>query len=321
MSQEAIGQRARKRRAEDARREPRRAFNAWMKPGVLIFFVALGLAVVGWALVIQAGRRIPVERAEIAGLELHLQEARWILDQMDHGENFNKPSTMMPDMPERGLQRVTVDLAFFNRSNEQQRFRGEEFFLMPELGEEVPPIGAQIGEAELGPGQALNTALHFDFDTTRPHGQLRVVWRRQGHTVYLPIPEPAEHYHLRPRDGEVAFPPEARFVQHLGRPARGAELYRGVYGCIACHGDVATPNSNNIGPHLGRIAVEASQRIAGMSAAQYVYESILEPAAFIAPECRDGAPCAEPTAMPEYASLLDLQDLADLLAFLLEPKG
>lgn len=321
MSREASGRGARKRRSENTRRERRAALGAWLRPGVLVFVVALGLAVVGWTLVIRAGRRIPVERAEIGGLELRLQEARWILDQMDHGENFNKPSTMMPDMPEPGLQRVTVDLAFFNRSNEQQPFRGEELILVPELGEEVPPIGAQIGEAELGPGQALNTALHFDFDTTRPHGQLRVAWRRQGQTVYLPIPEPAEHYHLRPRDGEVAFPPEARFVQHLGRAERGAELYRGVYGCVACHGDVATPGSNNIGPHLGGIAAQAGRRVEGMSAAQYIYESILEPGAFIAPECRDGAPCAEPTAMPEYASLLDLQDLADLLVFLLEQKG
>ena len=55
-----------------------------------------------------------------------------------------------------------------------------------------------------------------------------------------------------------------------------------------------------------------------MPAPQYIYESIVEPAAFIAPECKGGLPCVTPTAMPEYASLMDLQDAADLLGYLLE---
>ena len=46
--------------------------------------------------------------------------------------------------------------------------------------------------------------------------------------------------------------------------------------------------------------------------------SIIEPGAFIAPECKGGVPCDEPTAMPEYASLVNLQDAADLLGYLLE---
>jgi hypothetical protein len=309
-----------RRQAARRREEDRVALRWWMQPGVLIFLGAVVLAVVGWGFVIQATRSIPVERATLGGLAMHLEEARWILDQMDHGENFSKPSTMMPDMPDWGKQRVTLDLSFRNISKEPQIFAGEEFFLVPELGDEVPPIGAQVGRAQVLPGQSLNTALHFDFDTREPHGRLRVEWRREGETAFLPIPEPAEHYHLRPRGGEVALPPDARLLLPLGEPERGRELYDGVYGCIACHGDIEVPGSNNVGPHLGRIGATAAGRIEGTAAAQYIYDSILAPNSFIAPECKDGLPCQEPSAMPEYASLMTLQDFADLVTFLLDQQ-
>jgi hypothetical protein len=281
------------------------------------------LAVVGWWLVFRSVERIPVRQATVEGLELRLTEARWILDQMDHGENFQKPSTMMPDMPEWGKQRVTLDLALVNRSGQARSFDGGEFLLVPEIGDPVPPIGAHTGRAELGPGQTLNTALHFDFDARLPHGKLRVEWRHRGETTYLPIPEPAEHYHLRPRGGEIAFPPRAALVSPLGDPGRGRELFLGVYGCAACHGDPAVPGTNNVGPHLAGVATAAAGRIEGVGADDYLYQSILDPNAFIAPDCR-GGPCASPTAMPEYASLMGLQDVADLLVFLMaqrDPPG
>ena len=290
----------------------------WKNPGVLVFVVTVALALGGWALVFRATQRIPVEEATVGGLHLQLGGARWVLDQMDHGENFQKPSTMMPDMPEWGKQRVTLDLALENRSSHAQLFDGREFVLVPELGEEVPPIGAQTGRAQLGPGQTFNTTVHFDFDTSQPHGKLRVEWRRNGDSVFLPIPEPAEHYHLRPRGGEVALPPNAQLLLPIGRPERGKQLYDAVYGCVACHGDPQSPGTNNVGPHLSGIATSAAGRIEGMPPEQYIYESIIEPTAFIAPECKDGRPCTEPSAMPEYASLMDLQDIADVLRYLLE---
>lgn len=314
----ASGRGARKRRAAQNERQRKEALRWWRQPGIVVFLGALALAVLGWGVVLKESRRVPVEEATLDGLHLRLQQARWILDQMDHGENFQKPSVMMPDMPEWGNQRVSLDLNFQNRADELRIYDGSEFLLVPEIGEPVPPIGAQVGRARVAPGQTFNTALFFDFDTTRPHGKLRVKWQRGEESVYLPIPEPAEHYHLRPRGGEVALPPKAYLVAPLGRADRGAELFIGVYGCIACHGDPAVPDSNNVGPHLGGIATVAGERQEGVSGAQYLYESIIEPGAFIAPECKGGRPCAEPTAMPEYASLMNLQDIADVLVFLME---
>lgn len=310
------GRGRRRRESQRAGRERREALGWWAKPGVLVFLLALALAVAGWVLVIQQGKRIPVREATIDGLHLRLNQARWILDQMDHGENFQRPSTMAPDMPEWGSQRVTVDLAFENVADSTRIYAGEEFFLVPEVGEAVPPVGAQVGRAPLEAGQRLNTTIHFDFDTTQPHGKLLVEWRREGHSVFLPIPEPAEHYHLRPLGGEVALPLDVRLLLPIGDGERGKSLYDGTLGCIACHGDVARPGSNNFGPDLALLAEEAGTRIEGTSAAQYIYDSIRDPGAFIAPECKDG-PCQTPSSMPEYASLMTLQDFADVVTYLL----
>ncbi|HKI00720.1 MAG TPA: c-type cytochrome [Thermoanaerobaculia bacterium] len=314
---DAPGRGAARRQTARERKTLSASLRWWAKPGVLIFLGVLGLAVAGWALLIQATRRLPVQDATIDGLNVRLGEARWILDQMDHGENFKQPATMMPDMPAWGSQRVTMYLALENRAEDLREYRGEEFFLVPEIGEEVPPFGAVIGQATLEPGQTINTAIHFDIDTREPHGRLLVEWRHGKKTAYFPVPEPAEHYHLRPRGGDD-LPPDARFLMGIGKAARGERLYAGIYGCAACHGDPSVPGSNNIGPHLAKIGTLAAKRIDGMRPEQYIYESIVQPGAFIAPECKGGVPCENPSAMPEYASLVTNQDAADLLAFLLE---
>jgi hypothetical protein len=310
-------ERRRERRELHRRRE---ALNWWRQPGVLVFGAALVLALAGSALVIREGQRIPTDGGTVDGLNLRLVQARWILDQMDHGENFQKPSVMMPDMPDWGSQRVTLDLALENRSEESQTFDGGEFVLVPQFGDAVPPMGANVGIANIEPGQSFNTALHFDVDTREPHGRLQVEWRRRGEAIYLPIPAPAEHYHLRPRGGELRLPPDVRVLLPLGKAERGARLYAGS-GCAACHGAIETPGSNNVGPHLGAIAIHAQDRIEGVPAAQYVYESIISPSDFIAPECSNGRPCSVPSAMPEYASLLSPRDVADLITFLMEQRG
>ena len=216
----------------------------------------------------------------------------------------------------RAGETMTLDVAFENVSDSSRIYDGSEFSLVPEIGPPVPPVGAQVGRAPLEAGQRLNTTIHFDFDTTRPHGKLLVEWRRRGHSVFLPIPEPAEHYHLRPLGGEVALPLDVRLLLPIGDAERGKALYDGTLGCIACHGDVARPGSNNFGPDLALLAEEAGTRIEGVSAAQYIYDSIREPGAFIAPHCKDG-PCQTPSAMPEYASLMTLQDFADVVTYLL----
>jgi mono/diheme cytochrome c family protein len=101
-----------------------------------------------------------------------------------------------------------------------------------------------------------------------------------------------------------------------GNAATGEKLFGTSYGCAACHGDPATPASNMVGPHLGDLQRVAAARIPGTSAAQYVYDSILHPNDFIAPDCARGVTCANPSVMPSYGEVLPLQEMADLVAYL-----
>jgi hypothetical protein len=310
---------AARRRAQREEKMLEESLRWWRKPGVLVFLGVLILSAVGWGLLIRATRRLPVAEATIGGVTTRLVDASWILDQMEHGDNFQQPASMAPGMPAPGTQRVTVNFSLHNRTKKVQEYLGQEYELVPELGKPLPPVGAAIGEAMLEPGQSLNTAIMFDIDTRKPHGRLAVRWRRGSDTAYFPVPEPVEHAHLRPRG--VALPNDARILLPIGKPDRGQRLYAGPYACSSCHGEPEVPDSNNIGPHLAGIAIAAGTRSKELSAEQYIYESITDPELFIAPKCKGDRPCEAPTAMPDYGGLLDLQDAADLLAYLLEQKG
>jgi hypothetical protein len=314
------GRGAQRRRTLHEQRSRERAVSWLRQPGIVIFLGALVLAAGGWALLIRATHRIPVQDATVDGLALHVERVAWLVDQMEHGVNFQRPASMMPDLPEHGTQRVMLSLVMRNQSSVPRELHGEEFTLVPEIGDEIPPFGAVIGEASILPGQTLNTAIHFDLDTTKPFGKLAIRWRHGHRSVYLPVPDPPEHYHLQPRGGEQ-LPTDARLLLPLGDKTRGSDLFFQTYGCVACHGNPRSPGTNNVGPHLGGIGVTAASRIKGKPAEQYIYESILQPDAFIAPECKDGQPCQTPSAMPDYSSLLNLQDAADLLAFLLDQRA
>lgn len=109
------------------------------------------------------------------------------------------------------------------------------------------------------------------------------------------------------------------FVAEPGDAENGATLYTS-YGCSGCHGEIDEPGSNQQGPWLGEIAEVGATRVEGQTAQQYVYQSILDPNAFIAPDCPNG-PCTSPSAMPkDFATRMGSnspQDMIDLIAFLL----
>ncbi len=106
-----------------------------------------------------------------------------------------------------------------------------------------------------------------------------------------------------------------------GDAARGEELFLS-YGCTGCHGNMEDVTSAVIGPWLGDIGEVGGTRVEGLTADEYVYESILDPNAYIVPECPPG-PCAgPPSAMPDNFALRmgeNPQDLQDVMTFLLGP--
>jgi cytochrome c5 len=80
-----------------------------------------------------------------------------------------------------------------------------------------------------------------------------------------------------------------------------------TYACTACHREGA---ANGIAPAFVGIAQRAASGMPGLSAAGYLYESIINPSAHIVPGYVNSMPQDYATRMPEG-------DLADILAYLL----
>jgi mono/diheme cytochrome c family protein len=125
--------------------------------------------------------------------------------------------------------------------------------------------------------------------------------------------------------GEEAAPvetiewPESVADLPAGDAANGETLYFTTYVCNSCHGDPAVAGSNAVGPHLGEIGTVGGDRIAGLSATDYIYQSILHPNDFIAPICANDQPCTEPSSMPpNFGQRMTEQDMADVIEYLLQ---
>lgn len=118
---------------------------------------------------------------------------------------------------------------------------------------------------------------------------------------------------------EEGFPDEdPPIVIEPGNPEAGAVAYQN-YACNTCHGlpeeDASTAT---VGPWLGEIKTEGANRVEGMLAQQYIYTSILDPGAFVAPDCPNG-PCADGLMPRDFGTRManSPQDMADILAYLM----
>ena len=99
-----------------------------------------------------------------------------------------------------------------------------------------------------------------------------------------------------------------------GDAAAGEAAYQSN-ACFACHGQPDGSVPAAVGPELSDIAIVAAERVEGMPAEQYIFESILDPNKFIAPECPNG-PCTDPSQMRlDYGNVFDEQGMADLIAY------
>jgi mono/diheme cytochrome c family protein len=103
-----------------------------------------------------------------------------------------------------------------------------------------------------------------------------------------------------------------------GDVLHGQELYNGLapvldgslLGCAACHNGQTAPSVEGTWTRVNDIRLLEPQ-LAGYTVEQYLIESIVHPNAYIAPDYLEGL-------MPTfYGTRLDLQQLADLLAYLM----
>ena len=112
---------------------------------------------------------------------------------------------------------------------------------------------------------------------------------------------PAYEDTVDPRFIEAIAPEEV-----AGDPEAGAAVYvsAGCAGCHATEGDTVM-----VGPSLAGLAGRAGEEVEGLSAAEYIEQSIVEPDAHVVEGFNPGI-------MPAYTSLSD-EDLANLIAYLL----
>jgi cytochrome c2 len=84
--------------------------------------------------------------------------------------------------------------------------------------------------------------------------------------------------------------------------------------CSACH-VIEAGKPATVGPNLSNIGNRAAARKPGYAAEQYIWESILNPNAYVAPGFNAGV-------MPQdFRQKLSDQDLKDLIAYLLTLKS
>lgn len=92
-------------------------------------------------------------------------------------------------------------------------------------------------------------------------------------------------------------------------------------GCAGCHTIPGIPNAVGlVGPDLTFIGDDAGSRKEGMSGEAYIRESILDPTAFIAPQCPNGD-CPANVMLPNFGERLTTADLDIIVAYLLTLTG
>jgi cytochrome c2 len=99
----------------------------------------------------------------------------------------------------------------------------------------------------------------------------------------------------------------------IGDPARGEELYNteyeeaGPHACSDCH---KLAESSTFAPSFVGISERASESVEGMSAEEYLRESIVDPTAYLV----EGYVAPMPRV---YGDILSEEDINDLIAFML----
>lgn len=99
-----------------------------------------------------------------------------------------------------------------------------------------------------------------------------------------------------------------------GNAERGTQIFTkgqaDAPACSTCHRTLSDQVGFSVGPNLAGVAERAGTRVVGMTAAEYLRQSILEPHRYVVPGYRD-------MMYPDYRTHLTEQNIEDLIAYLL----
>jgi cytochrome c551/c552 len=123
-----------------------------------------------------------------------------------------------------------------------------------------------------------------------------------------PTPAPVLFRDLTPEQVNAGLPADFAAALAAADPSEG-ETVALTNGCVGCHS--TDPAVTMTGPTWYHVADHAANRVGGEGPALYLYESITNPGKFVVPNYPNGV-------MPQtYATTIPMEDLANLVAFLL----
>lgn len=107
----------------------------------------------------------------------------------------------------------------------------------------------------------------------------------------------------------------------VGDAARGEELYnratlgsKSSEGCVSCHNHDESQGDESNAPYTSGTATRAESRVPGLSAEEYIHESIVNPDAYVVEGYSAG------DMYQFWADDLSEQQIADIVAYLLTQK-
>lgn len=99
-----------------------------------------------------------------------------------------------------------------------------------------------------------------------------------------------------------------------GDAERGAQIFTQGHNqsppCSTCHYVASGQTGFTLGPNLAGIAQRAGTRVEGLSAAQYLHQSIVDPHRYVVSGYRE-------IMYPSYAQHFTERDIQDLIAYML----
>lgn len=151
-----------------------------------------------------------------------------------------------------------------------------------------------------------------------PNASAQLVSPRLGEQLYAeeanaaveaePTAAPVKFAELTPEQVTAGLPEDFAAALATADAAKG-ETVALANACIGCHS--TDPAMTMTGPTWYQVADHAANRVPGMSPANYLYTSIVNPGAYVVPNYPNGV-------MPAtYGEIISVEDLANLVAYLL----
>lgn len=130
----------------------------------------------------------------------------------------------------------------------------------------------------------------------------------EGGAIPTPTPLPGI-VDLTPEQITAGLPQEIADAYVMANPDNALKVTQ-ANGCAGCHS--LDPNVKLSGPTWVNLGDTAVVRRPGQSPALYLYESIVDPSAYVVPDYNDGV-------MPKtFKDTLSAQNIADILAFIIQ---